>query len=100
VSLRQLVGLLWTSDQPVAKASTDSGQHSTETQKQTSMPRGIRTHDPSNQAAKTNALNRAATGTCTIVCAVSYFVFFDLNVGQVRLCFSVHRYGMITSIAA
>jgi hypothetical protein len=34
-----LVGLLWTSDQPVAKASTYTGQHNTETQRQTSMPR-------------------------------------------------------------
>jgi hypothetical protein len=36
---RHLVGLLWTSYQPVAKASTYKGQHNTETQRQTSMPR-------------------------------------------------------------
>jgi hypothetical protein len=36
---RYLVGLLWTSDQPVAKASTYTERHNTETQRQTSMPR-------------------------------------------------------------
>jgi hypothetical protein len=36
--LRHTVGLLWTSDQPVAKVSTYTGQHNTETQRQTSMP--------------------------------------------------------------
>jgi hypothetical protein len=30
--LKHTVGLLWTSDQPVAKASTYTGQHNTETQ--------------------------------------------------------------------
>jgi hypothetical protein len=36
------------------KASTYTGQHSTETQRQTSdASSGIETHDPSNQAAKT-----------------------------------------------
>jgi hypothetical protein len=35
---RQSVGLLWTSDQPVARASTYTGQHNTETRGQTSMP--------------------------------------------------------------
>jgi hypothetical protein len=41
--VRHLIGLLWTSDQSLAKASTYTGQHTnnthTETQKQTSMPR-------------------------------------------------------------
>jgi hypothetical protein len=36
--VRHLLGLLWTSDQPVANASTYTGQHNTETQIQTSMP--------------------------------------------------------------
>jgi hypothetical protein len=36
---RRTVGLLWTSDQPVAKASTYTGQHDTETWRKTSMPR-------------------------------------------------------------
>jgi hypothetical protein len=35
---RHVIGLLWTSDQPVAKASTDTGQHNILTQRQTSMP--------------------------------------------------------------
>jgi hypothetical protein len=39
ILLRHLVGPLWTSDQPVAKASTYTGQNNTETQRQTSMPR-------------------------------------------------------------
>jgi hypothetical protein len=60
ILLRNLVRLLWTSDQPVAKASTYTGQHNTETQRQTSS--GIRTYGPSNQADKTYALDRAATG--------------------------------------
>jgi hypothetical protein len=34
-----VVGLLWTSDQPVAKVCVYTGQHNTETQRQTSMPR-------------------------------------------------------------
>jgi uncharacterized membrane protein len=34
-----LVGLLWTSDQPVAKAPTYTGQHNVETQRQISMRR-------------------------------------------------------------
>jgi hypothetical protein len=33
ILLRHTVGLLWTSDQPVAKTSTDKGKHNTETQK-------------------------------------------------------------------
>jgi hypothetical protein len=46
------VGLLWTSDQPVAEASTYTAQHNVQTQ-QTNIhaPSEIRTRDPSNQAA-------------------------------------------------
>jgi hypothetical protein len=36
--IRRVLGLLWTSDQPVAKASAYAGQHNTERQIQTSMP--------------------------------------------------------------
>jgi hypothetical protein len=47
-AIRKTVGLLWTSDQPVAETSTYTVQHNI----QTSMPpSGIRTRDPSNQAA-------------------------------------------------
>jgi hypothetical protein len=43
-----------------------TGQHNTEGRGQTSMPEsGIRTHDTSNQAAKTHASNRTATVTGT-----------------------------------
>jgi hypothetical protein len=49
---RHTVGLLWTSDQPVAEASTYTGQHNIETQETNiHAPSGIRTRDPSNQAA-------------------------------------------------
>jgi hypothetical protein len=46
------VGLLWTSDQPVSETSTCTGQHNIETQ-ETNIHAfsGIRTRDPSNQAA-------------------------------------------------
>jgi hypothetical protein len=49
---RHTVGLLWTSDQPVAETSTYTGQHNIETQ-QTNIhtPSGIRTRDSSNRAA-------------------------------------------------
>jgi hypothetical protein len=43
---RHTVGLLWTSDQPVAEASNYTGQHI-----KIHVPSGIRTCDPSNQAA-------------------------------------------------
>jgi hypothetical protein len=36
--VRHLLGLLWTSDQPVANASTYTGQYNTETQIETFMP--------------------------------------------------------------
>jgi hypothetical protein len=59
---RHAVGLLWTSDQPVAETSTYTGQHNTQTQ-QTNIhaPSGIRTRDPSKRP-QTYALDRAASG--------------------------------------
>jgi hypothetical protein len=61
IFLRHLVELIWTSDQPVAKASTYTWQHDTETQRQTSMPRaGFESTIP---VTKIYALGRAATGT-------------------------------------
>jgi hypothetical protein len=47
------------------KAFTYTGEHNTGTQRQTSIhaSSSIRTHDPSNQAAKTHAFDRAAIGT-------------------------------------
>jgi hypothetical protein len=56
-----LVGLLWTSDQPVAKASTCTGQH-------IHALSGIRTHDLS--AIKAYVIDRAATGAGVGVCGV------------------------------
>jgi hypothetical protein len=50
--LTHTVGLLWTSNQPVVEASTYTGQHNIETQEtNTHALSGIRTGDPSNQAA-------------------------------------------------
>jgi hypothetical protein len=47
-----MVGLLGTSDQPVAEASTYTGQHNIEIQETNiHAPSGIRTRDHSNQAA-------------------------------------------------
>jgi hypothetical protein len=52
IQLTHTVRLLWTSDQPVAEASTYTGQQYIETQ-ETNIHAlsGIRTRDPSNQAA-------------------------------------------------
>jgi hypothetical protein len=52
IVFRHTVGLLWTSDQPVSETSTCIGQHNIETQ-ETNIHAlsGIRTYDPSNQAA-------------------------------------------------
>jgi hypothetical protein len=52
IVFRHTVGLLWTSDQSVSETSTCTGQHNTETQ-ETNIHAlsGIRTCDPSNQAA-------------------------------------------------
>jgi hypothetical protein len=51
IQLTHTVGLLWTSVQPVAEASTYTGQHNIETQ-ETNIHAlsGIRTRDPSDQA--------------------------------------------------
>jgi hypothetical protein len=49
---RHTTGLLWTSDQPVAEVSTYTGQHNIYTQQTNILaPNGIRTCDPSSQAA-------------------------------------------------
>jgi hypothetical protein len=50
--LTHAVGLLWTSDQLIAEASTYTGQHIIETQETNNHAlSGIRTRDLSNQAA-------------------------------------------------
>jgi hypothetical protein len=49
---RHTAGLFWTSDQPVAKTSTYTGQHNIQTQETNiHVPSGIRTLDPSNRPA-------------------------------------------------
>jgi hypothetical protein len=85
---RRTVGLLWTSDQPVAETSTYTGQH----KRQTSMPRArFEPTTPATKRPQTYALDRAAnmcplsqantrqfflclfydTFSVTIVCSVS-----------------------------
>jgi hypothetical protein len=50
-------------DQPIAKTSTYTGQHNTETQRQASMPRtGFEPKITATKQLQTYALNRAATG--------------------------------------
>jgi hypothetical protein len=58
IVFRHTVGLLWTSNQPVAETSTYTGQHNIETQ-ETNIHAlsGIRTRDPSNQAAADLRIN-------------------------------------------
>jgi hypothetical protein len=52
ILLRHLVGLLWKSDQPVAKASSHIERQNADTQRQnTHASSGIRTHDRSDKAA-------------------------------------------------
>jgi hypothetical protein len=48
---RHTVGLLWTSDQPIAEASTYTGQQYINKKTNIHAPSGIRTRDPNNQAA-------------------------------------------------
>jgi hypothetical protein len=58
-----MVGLLLTSVWLVAKASTNTGEHNIiNTKKNFHAPSGNQTRDPSNQTAKTYALDCAATG--------------------------------------
>jgi hypothetical protein len=64
--LKHWVGLLWTSDRPVSKASTYTGQHRS-TNVMIHALSGIRTHDPNNQVAKTFALDRGATVTGRLI---------------------------------
>jgi hypothetical protein len=82
---RHAVGLGWMSHQPVAKAFAYTGQHNTETQKTNiHTPGGIRTHDPSNQAAKTYALVRAATGTGWN-CILANIYMYNLSLPKAKL---------------
>jgi hypothetical protein len=58
---RHTVGLLWTSDQPVAETSTCTGQHNIET----SMPRaGFEPATPATKRPQTYALDRAPKHSC------------------------------------
>jgi hypothetical protein len=58
-TIRHPVGLLWTSDQPVAETSTYTGQHN----KQAYLPRaGFEPAIPAAKRPQTNFLDRAAIG--------------------------------------
>jgi hypothetical protein len=60
-----MVGLLWTSDQPVAEVPTYTGQHINT--RQTSMPRaGFEPAIAATKPPQTYALDRAATGSAVI----------------------------------
>jgi hypothetical protein len=63
ILLGHSAGLVWTSDQPIAKVSTYIGQHNTEKQRQTSTPQ-VR-FEPTTPVTKpkTYTLDCAATGT-------------------------------------
>jgi hypothetical protein len=62
-----IVGLLWTSDQPFAKASTSAGQHNTKKRTNNNFLSGIRNHDLSVQAIKSFAADRTATETGSLL---------------------------------
>jgi hypothetical protein len=53
------LGLLWTSDQPVAETSTWQHKHSQETD--IHAPSGIQTHNPRSERPQTHASDRVAT---------------------------------------
>jgi hypothetical protein len=57
---RHVVGILWTSDQLVVQASTDTGLHNIQTQRQTSMPRAE--FEPAIRATKRRRRSLRARG--------------------------------------
>jgi hypothetical protein len=59
--MRHGVGLLWTRDRLVVKASTDRGQHNIKHKSQASMPPAG--FEPAIPETKIYALDRSATGT-------------------------------------
>jgi hypothetical protein len=61
--LIKTVGLLWTHYQPIAKPPPTQENTTQKQKKNIHASRRSRTHDPSNQAAKTYVTHRAATGT-------------------------------------
>jgi hypothetical protein len=81
VQLTHTVGLLWTSDQPVAEASTYTGHHNIETQ-ETNIHAlsGIRTRDPSNEAAADLRLRRRGYRRRLIIFHLFIYLFCDSHV--------------------
>jgi hypothetical protein len=81
--LTHTVGLLWKSDQPVAEASTYTGQHNIETQ-ETNIPAlsGMRARDPSNQAALDLRLRPRGyrVGSIIIIIIIITTVFYGIKV--------------------
>jgi hypothetical protein len=73
ILFRHFLGLLCTSDQPVAKASTYTGQQHGKTRTNIHALNGIRTHDLSLQAIKAYASHRAANGTGKLHFTVAYW---------------------------
>jgi hypothetical protein len=69
LTIRHTVGLLWTSDQPVAETSTCTGQHNT----QTSIPSaGFEPATPITKLPQTYALDGAATGIGLVYVRLTY----------------------------
>jgi hypothetical protein len=81
---RHSVGLLWTSDQPVAKASICTRQHTTKTRTNIHALSGIGTHDLSAQAIKAYASDRAAAGTDPFHLHYKKKYFWSLVLVQLR----------------
>jgi hypothetical protein len=69
-----MIELLWTSDQPVAEASTYTGQHS----RQTSMSSAeLKPATPVTKRPQTYASDRAATGIGKIIYTLLKFKFYN-----------------------
>jgi hypothetical protein len=80
IVFRHAVGLLWTSDQPIAKASTYIGQHTIETQ--TSMPEaGFESMIPVTKRPGPTPLTARAPGWAYTVnrSTFSYAIIYELN---------------------
>jgi hypothetical protein len=88
ILFRCSVGLLWTSDQPIAKASAYTN---TERRGQTHALSGIRTHNHSDQAIKTYVSDCVVTGTgvlinsCVIIIESNNFIWTSDRNGNLEL---------------
>jgi hypothetical protein len=103
---KHTVGLIWTSDQPVAEASTYIGQHNVKHERKTSMPSaGFEPAIPATKRPQTYVFDSTATG---IGAGIPYRNFFPqfhtgtyqyilypfifLHLFKVCLCFTFKKY--------